>query len=65
MVVYLSLCMKQNVNMMSDAEFPISVSLLGFSFEFWSSLDFSVWFGTSHPVYGVRALDVVRFCWLN
>lgn len=42
-----------------------SFSLLGFSFEFWSSLDFSVWFENSHLVYGVRALDVVRFCWLS
>lgn len=50
---YTCLCAcNKNVNMMSDGALSISV-MLGLSFEFWSILDFRVWFGNSHLVCGV------------
>lgn len=60
-ILYISLYMKQNFNVMSDVEFSTSVIMMNLRFDFWSILDLGVWVRHGHPVYRVRTLGIVEF----
>lgn len=60
-ILYITLYMKQNFNVMSDVEFSISVIMMDLRFDFWSILDLGVWVKHGRPVYGVRILGIAEF----